>query len=266
MSKFIKELTRFRLLLAFSSRLPVPMPAFDVEELGKSMKYYPFVGLVLGFSAFVLLYLITAIPFISLSFSLMAIAALIVELLLTGALHIDGLADTSDGIFSYQERERMLEIMKDSTVGTNASLALIFYFLTKFALLTEIFTFYYGNIANAWIFLVLPPMFARLAVVYSCAFFPYARKTGMGKTFVDNIHMKEFLQTGFAVFLLLIAIALFSDFSFIPLFCSVISILVFSYFFSKAMTSKLGGSTGDTFGALLELAGLLALCILFIVR
>ncbi len=265
MSKFIQEFNKFRLFLAFSSRLPLPMPKYDVKDLGLAMKYYPFVGFVLGVISFVLVYFISQISFISLSPSLYAILAMLIDVFLTGAIHIDGLADTSDGIFSYQNRERMLEIMKDSCVGTNAVLALIFYFLIKYAILTEIFTLYEYVIEDTWIFLVIPPVFARLSVLYSCAYFSYGRKEGMGKTFVDNTHPSDFIKVTFVLFTFLICISLFNESLMIPLFLSLLLVIVFSYYFNKAIEKKLGGSTGDTFGALLELSSLLAIFGLFIV-
>ncbi len=264
MSKFIQEFNKFRLFLSFSSRLPLPMPEYDVKSLGLAMKYYPLVGLVLGSISFVIIYLISLISFISLSPSLYAILAMLIDVFITGAIHIDGLADTSDGIFSYQNKERMLEIMKDSCVGTNAVLALIFYFLIKYALLTEIFSIYEHAIEQTWIFLVIPPIFARLSVLYSCAYFPYARAEGMGKTFVDNTSHSDFIKIVFFLFISLIFIALFNEALLVSLFLSFVLVMILSYCFNKAIEKKLGGSTGDTFGALLELTSLLAIFGLFI--
>lgn len=65
----------------------------------------------------------------------MIIVIILTDLITTGGLHLDGLADTFDGIFSYRSKHKMLEIMKDSRLGSNGALALILYFLLKFVLL-----------------------------------------------------------------------------------------------------------------------------------
>ncbi len=264
MSKIIQEINNFRLLLAFSSRLPLTFPKYSEKELGRSMMYYPFVGFVISLLLCLLLYFITSLDIISLSPSLLAIMALILEILLVGAIHLDGLADMCDGIFSYQTKEKMLEIMKDSCLGTNASLALIFYFLTKFALLTEVFTHYTSG-TDYWLFIIIPAVFARYCVVYSCAFFPYAKNEGMGKTFVDNIGLKEFFKSTLGLFLLVSIVSLWLEFSFFTILLTLAINLLFAFYFNRIMLKKLGGSTGDTFGALLELSSLLALFILVII-
>ena len=92
---------------------------------------------------------------------------------------MDGLADTFDGIFSYRSKQKMLEIMKDSRLGTNGALVLMFYFILKIALLKEM------DFSLGWI-LLITPVIARLNSVINCYVAPYARPTGMGKTFVDN--------------------------------------------------------------------------------
>lgn len=121
----------FWAMLAFISRLPVPSrwsQGLDFEQYSRGIVMFPFIGLILGGISgliFILLQPWCGIPLAAL-FCILALA------LLTGGFHLDGLADTCDGIFSARRRERMLEIMRDSRLGTHGGLALIFGYWQKF--------------------------------------------------------------------------------------------------------------------------------------
>ena len=176
----------FLLLLSFMTRIPMPKTEYDEEKLGKSMKYFPVVGIIVGF---ILLFFCIIFNFIfknlnySTALPLMILVVILTDLITTGALHLDGLADTFDGIFSYRSKHKMLEIMKDSRLGSNGALALILYFLLKFVL-------FYSLIIESrelTLYAIMTyPVVARFCSVVSCASSPYARGSGMGKTFVDN--------------------------------------------------------------------------------
>ena len=169
------------LLFRFMTRLPIGFdPKFDSDELGKGMRFFPVVGMVIGlvlFAAFWLLGYVIYSPMV------MAVLLVIIEVILTGGLHLDGLADTFDGIFSYRSKQKMLDIMKDSRLGTNGGLVLILYFFLKVALLVEASN---SSPVIMPIMLLLSPVIARLNSVVNCGSAPYARATGMGKTFVDH--------------------------------------------------------------------------------
>ena len=169
------------LLFKFMTRLPIGFePKFDSDSLGKSMKFFLIVGMVMGL---ILLAFFWALSYVIYSPMVMVVTLVIIEVILTGGLHLDGLADTFDGIFSYRSKQKMLDIMKDSRLGTNGGLVLILYFILKVALIYEL-----DMIAGipSGIVLLLTPAIARLNSVINCASAPYARATGMGKTFVDN--------------------------------------------------------------------------------
>ncbi len=176
----------FLLLLSFMTRIPMPKTEYDEEKLGKSMKYFPVVGIIAGF---ILLFFCIIFNFIlkNISYSaalpLMIIVVILTDLITTGGLHLDGLADTFDGIFSYRSKHKMLEIMKDSRLGSNGALALILYFLLKFVLL---FSLTIESRESALYAIMTYPVIARFCSVVSCTSSPYARGSGMGKTFVDN--------------------------------------------------------------------------------
>ena len=118
----------FWAMLSFISRLPVPArwsQGLDFEHYSRGIVMFPLIGVVLGG--------LTGLVFMALQtwcgIPLAALFAVLTLALLTGGFHLDGLADTCDGIFSARRRERMLEIMRDSRLGTHGGLALIFVLL-----------------------------------------------------------------------------------------------------------------------------------------
>lgn len=269
----------FLLLLSFMTRIPMPKIDYDEEKLGKSMKYFPAVGVIVGI---ILLFFCIVFTFVfkNLNYStvlpLMIIVVILTDLITTGGLHLDGLADTFDGIFSYRSKHKMLEIMKDSRLGSNGALALILYFLIKFVLLYSLLIENQGGT----IFAILTyPVVARLCSVISCASSPYARGSGMGKTFVDNTKTKEVIIAALITVVYSGAILFYmigSQFNYsLPLDflmksfsmnLLIIAILgLFAYAFSKLIERKIGGITGDTLGALLEISSLVYLFLLIVV-
>ena len=269
----------FLLLLSFMTRIPMPKIDYDEEKLGKSMKYFPAVGVIVGI---ILLFFCIVFTFVfkNLNYStvlpLMIIVVILTDLITTGGLHLDGLADTFDGIFSYRSKHKMLEIMKDSRLGSNGALALILYFLIKFVLLYSLLIENQGGT----IFAILTyPVVARLCSVISCASSPYARGSGMGKTFVDNTKTKE-VVIGALITIVYSGVVLFcmmsSNFNYLlplDIFMKsfavnllIIAILgLFAYAFSKLIERKIGGITGDTLGALLEISSLVYLFLVIVV-
>ena len=269
----------FLLLLSFMTRIPIPKTDYDEEKLGKSMKYFPIVGIIIGF---ILLFFCIIFNFIlkNISYSailpLMIIVIILTDLITTGALHLDGLADTFDGIFSYRSKHKMLEIMKDSRLGSNGALALILYFLLKFILL---FSLIIESREGAVYAIMTYPVVARFCSVVSCASSPYARGSGMGKTFVDNTKTCGLIvaaiitilyTTGmvFMPFILFTNYSLPIQFIIKTIFIIVIIVLllgIFAYAFSKLIERKIGGITGDTLGALLEISSLVYIFLLLVI-
>ena len=268
----------FLLLLSFMTRIPMPKTEYDEEKLGKSMKYFPVVGIIVSF---ILLFFCIIFNFIfknlnySTALPLMILVVILTDLITTGALHLDGLADTFDGIFSYRSKHKMLEIMKDSRLGSNGALALILYFLLKFVL-------FYSLIIESrelTLYAIMTyPVVSRFCSVVSCASSPYARGSGMGKTFVDNtktcgLIVATVITLLYAIGILFMPFILFTNYSlsiqFIMKSILVIVVIVallalFAYAFSKLIERKIGGITGDTLGALLEISGLVYIFLILV--
>ena len=269
----------FLLLLSFMTRIPMPKIDYDEEKLGKSMKLFPLVGVVIGF---ILLFFSIVFSYVlnNLSFSaflpIIILVVILTDLISTGALHLDGLADTFDGIFSYRSKHKMLEIMKDSRLGSNGALALILYFLLKFVLL---FSLTIESRESALYAIMTYPVIARFCSVVSCASSPYARGSGMGKTFVDNTKICGLIVAAIITFLYTVGIIftpyiLFNNYSLpVEFIIKIIFIIVviigllalFAFAFSKLMERKIGGITGDTLGALLEISSLVYIFLLLVI-
>ena len=218
------------ILTKFMTRIPIPIKVdYDPKKLGKSIKFFPFVGLIIGF---ILYYTSIILVKFSKNNLINALIVIVIELMVVGIIHIDGLCDTFDGLFSYREKEKMLEIMKDSRIGTNGAIILVLYFIAKILFISEIFSI---NLK----YLIIYPVLARLATPVNAAFSDYARKNGMSNFIISqNLSFLIFSFKGFELFL---------------------GAFLFIIFFMQFVKKKIGGVTGDTMGAALELTAIFVL-------
>lgn len=246
-------------LFRFMTRLPIGNTiSFNEEELGKSMKFFPLVGIVIGLIMYTFHTLLSI--YISSPILLSALIVL-VYIVLTGGLHLDGLSDTFDGIFSYRSKQRMLEIMKDSRVGVNGVIVLIMYFILNILFLSELETLELPMGA----FILLYPVIGRMNTVVNCATAPYARASGMAKSFVENTYIAGFFVS-FAI-TMAYSYAVLSYFGLEMKFMAIIPIMaILGYYFARLMTRKIGGVTGDTLGAVLEMTQVASLMLLYFIN
>lgn len=228
----------FLIALQFLTVIPVRLRAPPVPgETGYSLLMYPLVGALLGLVlALAASLLDTAAPAIA--------AALVLTLwvLLTGALHLDGLADSADAwIGGRGDRQRTLDIMKDPYCGPTGASALILILLLKFTALTHLLDTSYASL------LVLAPLLGRTTLVLLFATTPYVRGQGLGRALADaSYHTARLSVTGLTV---ISAGLVFGSALFWPLVAATSIFLV-----ARAwMMRRLGGSTGDTSGALIEM-------------
>ncbi|MBW7460890.1 adenosylcobinamide-GDP ribazoletransferase, partial [Paenibacillus sepulcri] len=154
----------------FMTRIPVPVEIpFTPAVLARSTVYYPLVGLVIGGITAAAGWLLTlAVPALP-----AAVLILLIWTALSGALHLDGLMDSADGVLSHRPRERMLDIMKDSRVGAMGVMAAIFLLLLKFATLSALLEGEGGWLEAAPL-VVMVCGWSRLWVVCSMAGWPFA--------------------------------------------------------------------------------------------
>ena len=218
---------------------------WTAEDFGRSSRFFPFVGLVLGIcyaaAAWLLLY------FIGMR-ALTAALLLILPLLLTGGLHADGFMDTADGVFSGRDRERKLEIMKDSRVGAFGVVSFVMLMFVQYALISDM----HPLLLIPALFVM--PVIGRFAMVLSVACFPYAREDGMGKTFADMADRKTVAIAAVSTTLLVLPWGFLAA-------AALIFGIIFALFFCRMITRVLGGTTGDVYGAATVLTETLVLAI-----
>jgi adenosylcobinamide-GDP ribazoletransferase len=227
----------FLIALQFLTRVPVRLArAPEPLDLGRSLLWYPVVGLLLGGLLFGLDASLSAtVP------PLRAGLLVAAWVLVTGALHLDGLADSADAwIGGRGERERMLVIMKDPRAGPAAIAAIVVVLLVKFAALEAI-------PRGHRIDLLLPPLLARAAIPLLFACTPYVRANGIAAAHAEFVPPRSAITVVVAslgiALLALGAVAAVAAAAAAVCFGALRAWLV----------RRLGGTTGDTAGAMIEL-------------
>lgn len=243
---------KINLLLALAALeflTPIPLRGgdrLDPATIGRSSALFPAVGLLLG------LMLVGLDRGLSHVLPAGPVAALLVVALaiLSGGLHLDGLADSADGLFGGRTPERRLEIMRDSRIGSFGALTLGLIVLLQWSALV--------SLVSPWRTpaLLLFPVLGRCALVVALAAFRYARPQGLGVLF--RRHVWPWPAPVAIASSLVIAVLLFGGGG---AFIGVVAIL-FALALGAAISARLGGLTGDTYGALCELTQILVLLLI----
>lgn len=245
----------------FFTRIPLKtIGEYKEENLNRCTRYFPIVGWFVGAVSFLVFYLCSFLfsPTISVSFSIL------VGILITGAFHEDGLGDVFDGFGGGWTKTKILDIMKDSRLGTYGTLALVFMMLLKFYALSELVLYFSGQ----WVFLFLVFVnyhtTSRVAGIIVSFLIPYSREdeSSKSKPLVKSFTWKEVVMVllfGGIPFVFLI------DYS--SLFLLIIPVLMSVVVYARYYFMKwIDGYTGDCLGAveqfseLFFLLSLLALC------
>lgn len=254
-------LKRFVLMLQFLTSIPVKVNVkAEREDFGKGLAVAPVVGLVIGILLAGGHYLLRLI----LPSNIAAIFTVVLYIALTGGLHLDGLGDTADGLFSNRPREKMLEIMKDSRVGTNAVLALVIVILLDISLISS-----FGSQATA--VLLLMPVAGRIGSLISSGTSRYAGiSDGPGRWCVECCGKNDMIIGLIFYFLIFIAITgikgmvamSISSFAIFLLIAAIppVSAFLLAHFLGR----KLGGVTGDILGAVCELNQVIFLIVMLL--
>ena len=246
---------RFTLAVTFLTGIPLKVEGeVSPSDLWGSMGWYPLVGLVMGFAAWVVYAgLVAFLP------ALVAATLVIILLeLLTRGLHLDGLMDTADGILSGAPRERALEIMKDHNVGAMGVAAAVLLLILKVAALGAL------TRADAAAPLIAGLCAARALPALNVHHWPYARAAGTGEAFTRE-HTPGPLQlaggllfTGIVVAGLVSLVAGGAGSWFSGLVVAAVAIAV-AIGVQAIVARRLGGLTGDVYGMGIELAEAAAL-------
>jgi adenosylcobinamide-GDP ribazoletransferase len=235
----------FALALQLLTRLPVPSSSRPPrpEELGLSVLFFPVVGLLVGA---LLAGLHTALWLVDPG--VLAALVLAAWVLLTGGLHLDGLADTADAWIGGQgDRDRTLAIMKDSRSGPLAIVAIVLVLLAKFAALQALLA------GDARATLLLAPVLGRTVIVLLLITTPYVRPDGLGAPYANYLPR---LSCGLLMLLIAaVTVALLGGLGGALLGGLGVGFFGLRYW----LLARLGGATGDTLGAACELAETVAL-------
>ena len=235
-----KHLQHYFVAQSFLTRLPVPESAtYSDTQIGRSALYYPLVGLLIG--------LILGLVSWGLSFANPLAVASFVTILwvaITGALHLDGLADTADAwLGGHGDKERIFAIMKDPRSGTAGVTSICLLLILKVTTLSVLIE------QSEWLLIILLPVIARLGTLALLFFLPLAKNTGLAYTVKNNL---PFDESYFLLVLISIILLILSPLTFI------FSVLLL-YLLAQMMKKEIGGITGDTLGASIEIIESMAL-------
>lgn len=237
-------LRSLRIAVQFLTRIPVPpLSAVNDDEVGRSILWYPVVGLMIG-GALLTLWSVTN----SISPLLRAALILAAWVLITGALHLDGLADSADAwLGGLGDRERTLAIMKDPYSGPGAVTTLIVVLIVKFAVLDTLVA------EGQWMALVVAPLLGRTALPLLFLTTPYVRPSGLGAVLASHLPRRSAIVILFAT-VLVVLFALGRRGFWLLLLSAVLFVVI-----RRFMLQRIGGTTGDTAGSLVELLELVSL-------
>lgn len=229
--------------IRFLTILPFSWCAEDDEKyLSSSLYYFPVVGLIIGF----FLYLLAICLCFFLPIQMAAAGTLFFMAFISGCLHLDGVADSADGLLSSRTQEQALAIMKDSRTGAMGVVAIVFILLGKYAALSSM------NVEMFCLSVFFMPLAGRCAMVFLMATQKYARKEGgLGQLFYAEQSKKPALLS------LVILLSALAFFSLECLFILPAALFTALFIFAWWCNAKLGGATGDTFGAGCEIAELM---------
>lgn len=236
----LQEWRYFLVAVQLLTRIPVGgLSAFEPSWLDRSVKFFPIVGVLIGLISAIVLFG----AFVLLPTPLPAIAAVLAGVLITGALHEDGLADTADGFGASADRAASLDIMKDSRIGVYGALALFFALAMKVTAIDSV------SVRTAVGALIGAHAFGRLATVAAMAYLPYVGDATRSKV-RPNVVTGGFTVPVAALFGLVPALLLPWDMAMAAIVIGALGALgvaVLSWF-------KVGGYTGDVLGAIEQVA------------
>ena len=246
-----REANIFFVAVTVLTRLPVPRwVSFNSDYLGASSRYFPLVGLGVG----VIVALVYTACLVVFTKELSILFSMVIGVLVTGAFHEDGFADSCDGFGAGGEKSQIITIMKDSRVGTYGVVGLVLLLAIKFFVLVS-----YPIESIAFV-MVLAHGVSRLVSVsfmYNCE---YVQDDSLSKvnSLADKIGAKALL------FSLVSVLPLFLGLSVGQVIILVAGLLIFRYLAEAYLYKRIGGYTGDCLGAVQQLAEVLVYLLLFI--
>jgi adenosylcobinamide-GDP ribazoletransferase len=238
----------FKLALSFLTVMPVKLKKdADSRIFGKSIAYFPLVGLIIGIVLAVIWYLL--VFKVRMGKNAASIVIIITLVALTRMLHLDGLADMFDGLFGGKDSEHSLTIMKDSRVGSFGVVSVSCALLAKYAFLSSL----EGSASTSTI--ILFPLVSRFVASLTIITQPYAREDGLATLFSDGRKPAELIIP--TIFTAVTAFVLLGINGIAALLVTcIIAIIILMW-----VKAKIGGITGDIIGGMIEISEIVFLFI-----
>ena len=238
--------------ITFLTRVPIPGHwDFDARDVGKGAKWFPLVGALIGLAYAAAVWAFS--PF--LPALVIGVIVVSLEAVLTGALHLDGLADTADGFGGGHTREDVLRIMRDHAIGSYGGVALVLLVCLKVTAIAGLLEQH-----RLGPYLILSPMLGRWSAVLLNCLLPYARRTipeggQPGGAVSDFVSWRELAVA--TLFSILVAVPVAG---WLGIVCWV-SVIALSAAAAVGFRHRIGGVTGDTLGANTEICEAIVLLV-----
>jgi len=238
---------RFLAALQFLTTIPLPRRReVSPEEAGRSIAYFPVVGIIIGLILAGLNWLLgLLLP--SVVVNVLLIVSLVV---ISGALHLDGFVDTCDGIAGHKTVEERWRVMRDSRVGGFGIVGICCLLLVKYISLNSV------PETSLMVTLVLMPVVSRWAMVYAIFAYPYAKPSGLGKVFKQGASWQRL--TIATLIALAVAVVLARLAGLVIMFGIWVIVIAMAAYLKR----KFSGLTGDNYGAINEVT---EVCVLVLV-
>jgi len=237
----------------FLTSIPVPLKRkLSPAQLGRATTYFPVVGLIIGIVLAVLNWLLGYI----LPPAVVNILLIVALVILTGALHLDGFADTCDGIAGHKPVEERWKVMHDSRTGAFGVVGVVLLLLVKYVSLNNV----PSELMTAT--LIFMPVVSRWAMVYAIFTYPYARPEGLGTAYKTATRWPQFIIATIITFA--VAAALYPLFS-VSGILLILGVFIITTAFAFYLKYKFAGLTGDTYGAINEVAEVMTLIFTIII-
>jgi adenosylcobinamide-GDP ribazoletransferase len=228
-----------RILAALQFLTVIPVKRrFSAKQLGRSTAYFPVVGIIIGLILAALNYLLGMVLPSSVVNALLVVSLVV----LSGGLHLDGLADTCDGLAKQGTPDEKRRVMHDSRVGGLGVIGIVLILLVKYislnSLPSSLMTFS----------LIIAPLISRWAMVYAIFAYPYGRASGLGRAFKQATGWRELVIA--TVIALVLAAGLLKLAGLAVLFIVWLLTMAIATYLKR----RFAGLTGDTYGAINEVA------------
>ncbi|MCL0073300.1 adenosylcobinamide-GDP ribazoletransferase [Dehalococcoidia bacterium] len=225
--------------IRFLTIIPIPSPReVRPDEIGRSMGYYPVVGIIIGLILAGLSWLLSLI----LPSAVVNVLLIVCLVVISGALHLDGFVDTCDGIAGHKTPQERWEIMRDSRVGAFGVVGICCLLLVKYISL--------NSLPEPLLMstLVLMPVISRWTMVYAGFAYPAAQPSGLGKSFKQKANWQ---MLTLATLVTLAATVVLAQLAGLAIMAGIwVIVIAMGTYFKR----KFSGLTGDTYGAINEVA------------